>query len=60
MLILLYILAKDHARIQQLCSSGILVYKQNDSIPLRLIDSVRCRRGYHILARVLYFSFGTY
>ena len=27
---------------------------------LRLSDSVRCRRGCYFLARVLYFSFGTY
>ena len=49
---------KDHAKIQQLCSSAI--YKQNVSISLRLSDSGRCRRGYYFLAWVLYFSFGTY
>ena len=41
-----------------LCSSAI--YKQNVSIPLRLTDSVQCRRGYYFRAWVLYFSFGSF
>ena len=48
----------DHAwklTIEQLCSSD--TNKQNDSISLRLIDSVQYRKGYS--AWVLYFSFGT-
>ena len=40
---MLYISGRD-VKIQQLCSSA--THKQNVSIPLRLSDSVRCRRGY--------------
>ena len=32
-------------KIQQLCTSA--THKQNDSIFLRLCDSVQCRRGYY-------------
>ena len=49
----------DHARklnFSKLCSSA--TYKQNDSISLRLSDSVQCKRGHYFRAWVLYFSFG--
>ena len=56
-IMMLYILALDHARKLKFCSY-IHLPSINKMFQYRYA-SVRCRRGYYFCAWVLYFSFGT-